>query len=732
MESNLTPSKDVAPIQVETAIPSSDLVYRLLATAAQAAVQALHEAPARLGSASPVALEVSRFVPFEVAAAAAAADPSNKVLANLDPRLQRLVVRRSYGLQQAPTSSTGVDEVAVIARVLDVVAWEMLSEVRVGATIGGKGEDGTTIVTGRIPVTRIEYVRQQPFVKSLKAAQPLHSALHRTLEETAARSDLLPVGHLGDGGRGVVVGIVDFGCDFAHENLRDADGSRVTVLWDQSGASGAHSPMPYGYGRLYTKADLDAALAHEDPYTVLGYGPALDTPTQQGTHGTHVADIAAGNGRGSGSPGVAPNADVIFVEVAASDVPWVGSAVVGKSFGDSAQLLEAVQFVFEQAGHRPCAVNISLGTNGGPHDGSTLVEQGLDGVVRQAPNRAVVVAASNSFSDGIHAAGTVSAGGTHDLLWNISVPAQSELEIWYAGADRFTLEILTPAGTSLGKVAPGSNKDLKVNGQVVLFASNRLNDPNNSDNMIGVFLEAGLPAGQWVIRLHGDTVSNGQFHAWIERNDAGQSSFDPTQRDNSHTIGSISCGQETVVVGSYDAHKDGQPLSFFSSAGPTRDGRQKPEISAPGHAVMAAHSRTKVGVTRKSGTSMASPAVTGIIALMLAETLKRNLAVPIAQLRKVLMDSARKNPPEAGVNWDPRFGRGRVFASGAIQAIMLLAPAPTVSLTAARASSKRAPGTGSGPRGRQRNAASARGGAKTRKRTGAGSAAGRVGKPKAT
>jgi subtilisin family serine protease len=337
-----------------------------------------------------------------------------------------------------------------------------------------------------------------------------------------------------------------------------------------------------------------------------------------------------------------------------------------------------VQFIFQQAGVRPCVINASLGTNGGPHDGTTLVEIGIDRLLTQASNRGMVIAASNSFSDGIHAAGSVAADGSMDLVWNIpsSDATGNELEIWYSGPDRFRVEVIAPNGTTQVSVDPGQTRALKSGGQVVLLAANRLTDPNNHDNMIGIFLEAGLPLGAWTIRLHGVQIQNGNFHAWIERDDAGQSSF-PEPRDNSHTIGSISCGKETIVVGSYDAHKTSLPLSFFSSAGPTRDGRKKPEVAAPGHNVLAAHSRTKTGTTRKSGTSMASPAVTGTVALLLSEANARGQLLTSAQIRDKIITSARRDPP-AGNQWDPNFGFGRVSARKAVGGVM---PSPPVAST---------------------------------------------------
>src|SRR5262249_29793064 len=175
-----------------------------------------------------------------------------KIFSSMDPRLQRLVSFRRRGYRKFPTTSTGEDEAAVVARVTDADAWKAQSEVRVGVELGLKDADGTVLVTGRVAISRLEVVRQLSFVKSLKAAQRLRPTLNKTIEETGARADLLPPGHLADGGRGVIVGIVDFGCDFVHKNFRNADGStRLLALWDQSEAPTPTSPV--GYGRLYTR-----------------------------------------------------------------------------------------------------------------------------------------------------------------------------------------------------------------------------------------------------------------------------------------------------------------------------------------------------------------------------------------------------------------------------------------------------------------------------------------------
>jgi subtilisin family serine protease len=128
-------------------------------------------------------------------------------------------------------------------------------------------------------------------------------------------------------------------------------------------------------------------------------------------------------------------------------------------------------------------------------------------------------------------------------------------------------------------------------------------------------------------------------------------------------------------VGSYDAHRGNVPLSYFSSCGPTRDKRQKPEISAPGHDVKAAKSGSLVGVTTKSGTSMAAPAVTGAIAVLLAEAINRGITLPIEQIRNCVIRSARKNPPSSQ-GWHDRYGFGRISVKGMIAQLKERRPTP--------------------------------------------------------
>ncbi|MEY9387535.1 hypothetical protein ABIF93_005792 [Bradyrhizobium japonicum] len=577
---------------------------------------------------------------------------------NIDPRLQLAIANSRTGKRGPALSSTAGDEIAVIARVRSFDKWQSLAGVDAGVLLGNV-EDGSQIVTGRIPVKRIEAIRADTNVVSLKASQPVYPSLAATVTAMGVGPMALPTGTAPKGGAGVVVGIVDFGCDFNHANFRNGGVSRIEAIWNQ-GASTQQKPG-IKYGRLYSKADINAALGRPNPYTALGYSPGNEPG---GAHGTHVMDIAAGHGRGTGQAGVAPQADLIFVEASSSDIVWQGPTAVGKSFGDSAQLLEAVRFIFDTAGDRPCVVNLSLGTNGGPHDGTSLVEQGLDAIVNERANRAVVIAASNSQEDGIHTSGIVPEDQTFSIGWKQMAAGGGEFELWYPGTSRLEVSLVAPGGVRYGPVSPGANLTLGDPGSIAIFISNRLDDPNNHDNAIGIWLAADLSDEDFTIELKSLDQKPVDFHAWIERDDQRQSSF--SSPVYTHSLGSISTGHKTIVVGCYDGHKPAFPISSFSSAGPTRDGRQKPEVSAPGEFVVAAKSGSGDGATRKSGTSMSAPAVTGLIALMLAEAQRRGNQLTIDNIRDKLGTSASGNPPPgAPGQWNSQYGFGRAN-SGAV------------------------------------------------------------------
>jgi len=535
----------------------------------------------------------------------------------------------------------------------------------------------TRICTGRFLAQDTWAIRRHPNVVSLKAARPLGVFENdRSTEFPSFNCATCRTGQpLFFTGRGCIVAALDFGLDFAHPNFLNPDGTtRVVSFWHQGATYDPTKPNEYRYGRVFSPDDINQALQTPNPYEALGYHPAI-SDTGNGSHGTHTLDIAAGNGRAMGSrSGIAPKADLMFVHLS---TPRLG--VVG-DLGDSVRMLEALDFVHRTAGDRPYVVNISVGREAGSHDATSPFEQAMHELLRMEPgtNRAICQSAGNYGSADLAVNGWLRDGEERDLDWIVHpTDISPEIDAWYSGNDRFVVVLLLPDGGDTVTVQLGEVADIRHNGNLVGRIYHRRNDPNNRDNHIEVFLYRGAPAGVWTLRLIGDYVITGRFHAWIERAIPGaQSHFDNKITSRRYTLGTIATSPLVVTVGAYDANADGQPLAHFSSCGPTRDERQdKPELLAPGVSVVAARSiprdalRQEGLLMARSGTSMATPHVTGLIATMFEAAGRR---VSIGEIRDCLKQSSE---PVTNAENSNCCAWGRLNFAGAIEKILELTSA---------------------------------------------------------
>ena len=480
-------------------------------------------------------------------------------------------------------------------------------------------------------------------------------------------------------GRGVVIGVIDWGCDVAHVNLRTREGrTRLLALWDQSAPPTERSPQPYGYGVVHAARDIDRALAVPDPYDALGYRPWDSDPGGFGCHGTHVLDTAAGSGI-AGPSGVAPDADLVFVHLGGNH------AESERSLGDSVTLLEGLDFIAKLAASRPWVVNLSMGGQGGPHDGSSAFEQALDELLVTAPGRAVVQSCGNYYGRDAHAAGQLRPGESRTLTWEVSGPALAprELEIWYPGRDALVVEVRAPDGAGPTRAPLGARGEIVVAGRTVCELFHRARDPYNRDNHCMVYLDPAAPTGAWQVTLIGEDVVDGRWHAWIERESGCRECRNQLQHAEAVrlcTTNSICNGYYNIAVGAYNAHDTDFLLPSFTSAGPTRNDRVKPDLVAPGVWVLAARSASEGdtrhdATTRMSGSSMASPHVAGACALMM-EAAGRPLAVN--ETRRLLFGAARKVTVRG--EDEMRVGSGVLDVAAAVEAARNLSAAERVSM----------------------------------------------------
>lgn len=492
----------------------------------------------------------------------------------------------------------------------------------------------------------------------------------------------------GPDGTGVIIGIIDDGCALAHPNfIREAQGgvaeSRIRWLWDQ----GRSDPAPQaewqavtGYaghqGYELDRNAINRALAKGPTHNNMideqaVYAYLKHEIADLASHGTHVMDIAAGNGRAlMSTPGAAPNADLIFVQLPTQAISSGGTAL-------DAAILDGVRYIFERAGSSPVVINISYGGYRGPHNGRSIVECAIDEELAKAPNRAVVVAAGNGFVADCHAWGSLAAdpAQTTGLDWIVKPedPTANLVEIWYADDGQLELQLAEPGGAFLPAVPLGTTpQDLVLAGTRIgqidhqAVASTGLNriaitlNPTGTES-VGPSLPS-APWGKWRIRLRNTGTKTTQFHAWIERDTAGraggsrrmQSHFDEGRtgfRHSLHTLGSYATGGLTIAVGGYNVAT--QQVARYSSCGPaTHPRRQKPEVLAPaeedaaGRGILSASS-CSARPSRMGGTSAAAPLVAGMAALMLQQAVDAGRSPSAAQLRRLLMKKARNAPPAA-------------------------------------------------------------------------------------
>jgi subtilisin family serine protease len=328
---------------------------------------------------------------------------------SLDPRLARMATRGDDSAAARWMSGLAAATPAMPngARVLVMLASEDSAGVLSPYQPARLHE---RLYTATVPLGRLDWLANHPDVLFVEAGRQLGEHLETSAPEIGVDKVWPPSPPgLGFDGKGVVVGIIDYGLDVCLADFADAQGTRVAFMWDQSlvpvGASEA-SPANFPYGVEYDKTAINAARAvGRLPNQHVRHEP------RPGSHGTHVAGIAASNGSSTAShKGMAPAATIVFVQPAPTDTEG--------SLTDSVRVADAIAYVFQKARElrMPCVINMSLGQNGGSHDGESLVERAIDAMVAEQ-GRAFVCAAGNEHVWAGHAEGMLQLGMDVSLEW---------------------------------------------------------------------------------------------------------------------------------------------------------------------------------------------------------------------------------------------------------------------------------------------------------------------------
>ncbi len=533
---------------------------------------------------------------------------------------------------------------------IDLKALQIL-EVEVGTQAGD-------IWTVRVPEEHLKAFSEISGILYMQLDEPIISSLDEVRKQTHVDSVQKGIG-LPNGftGKNVVIGIMDIGFDYTHPSFFDTTGTkyRIKRVWEQKNTG--TPPAGFSYG-------------NEISDTLAMWAKGTDNNTQ--SHGTHVTGIAAGSGFGSSISnskyrGMAFNSDIVLVGITPAQGQWQNTGM--------ADIIDGMQYIFTyaQSVGKPAVANLSWGCTIGPHDGSSLFSQACDNLTGKG--KIFVCSAGNTGNLNLHVNKTFTAVDTSvstvvGFQTGMS-PQKTWVDIWGDTSQTFCVKVSLYNGNTMGKTTQmicidnnvhsfqliGSNMDtcfvtmttasseFNMKPHVLLNFYSRVNDK----------IVITVQGYKGKIDMWNGYVlnSSGYYGAFTN----GGYSWAISGNTNS-TISDMSSTKSAIAVGAYASktsftNVSGASYNYnsyvakgnivpFSSHGPTIDNRVKPDITAPGLSIASAinsfdasfksngsnylyvvnsyykSSNAKTySYAMMSGTSMSSPAVSGISALLL-------------------------------------------------------------------------------------------------------------------
>ncbi|MBD77371.1 MAG: hypothetical protein CL840_00355 [Crocinitomicaceae bacterium] len=543
----------------------------------------------------------------------------------------------------------------------------------------------------------------------------IHNTSFDVMDATAIKITSADMVHSGLGmlqraykGNGVVVGIIDSGIDPTHPDFKNNDGTtRILAFWDQNDFSGALAP--YGYGKEYTAADIDAGLmANYQDTTFNG-------------HGTAVTGMAAGGGKARNDiKGMAPEADIVVVGIRPSDLDYTNRTPY------LMKLVDGINYIFKvaEAAGKPAVINISLGGIEGSHDAQDLPSQMIEKMLDEKNGRAVVASAGNAGTVKHHVQYKVN--GDTAFTWYRSMKANTSVCKRDQGAymsfygDKKDIENLQ-INVAAENISPCCSAAAEtgfraVNQSVGVSITDTLKNGTVQIGTVTTFLEKIGNTYGYFVEIKSNETSRfwrisftgiGKVDGWsgpLNRRSCNSDfiysssafgTINQTRKlgryvepDLTQNIGSsYTCSDKVITVGAYSANTsmfdvDSVKRNFsvvqkdrisFSSIGPTRTGAIKPDITGPGSRVITAQASqvlASMSTSNRSslylggkhsvtdGTSFSSPAVAGIVALYL----EKNPNASYAEIKQAVQSTADQDSLTGSVMPNNKNGYGRINA----------------------------------------------------------------------
>ena len=407
-------------------------------------------------------------------------------------------------------------------------------------------------------------------------------------------------------GTGVLVAIIDSGIDYANLDFRNADGTtKIYALWDQT--IPGNPPEGYVQGTEYTQEKINEALQQENRTERMKIVPSED----RSGHGTAVAGIAAGNGRGSKGAryqGVASESGILVVKLGTPRE---------EGFPRTTELMQAIDYVVKKAQRagRPVAINISFGNTYGSHTGTSLLERFIADIANLWKS-VICIGMGNEGASAGHTAGTLEENTEERIPLAVQMKETAiNVQIWKSYHDIVDISLISPAGVQIGPIPEviGTQRFVVGDTEILLYYG----EPSPFHVSQEIFIEflpkdSYITPGIWQFVLTPRKIVTGEYDLWLPSENVlnrGTAFRYPTERG---TLTIPSTSQRVISVGAYDS------LTFayadFSGRGGL-EGESKPDLVAPGVDITAP---TPSGIYQTfTGTSFATPFVSGAAALMM-------------------------------------------------------------------------------------------------------------------
>ena len=570
-----------------------------------------------------------------------------------------------------------VGVLAKVASTFDRSRWEQ-EGIRIGSQIGD-------IVTLTVPLERLETLDQAHDIIYYEIAHKVAPLCNNTRFDTHTDSV-----HAGAGlpqpinGDGVIIGITDWGFDYTHVNFNNGsdDNHRILRAWDQFKTSGP-APNGFDYGTEFVGYD-QLIEAQCDTFGLYGYG----------THGSHVAGIAAGKGVNNGTyQGQAPKANLLLASFLLGENAWLDAVAWMKQVAEA----EGKRLVINSSWGMYTFSNL---------DGTSLLSQAInrysdDGIV-------FVTSGGNNGDANCHISKTFTPESPDTLRTVATYYSEGvgqALILWgeegcdfdaafgiYKNGAMVTSDFFSTADSGSGRTGYVVIENDTIGYDVMWEHSNFNNHTPH------ILMNVDKVSGDQ-LRLF-VTATNGTVHAWnicnlenhagnmgMDFTDGGMASY--SRGDRLYGVGEPGCAAKAITVAAHNAdkilssgtYKEGD-IAYFSSRGPLPNGMHKPEISAPGVNVISSLSSfttesypakkvvmyggRKYIFAEMSGTSMSSPAVTGIVALIL----QANPTLTVDEIRDILFTTARNDTRTGNIHQsgtiDNTWGWGKADAYAAV------------------------------------------------------------------